>query len=441
MPTNVPVGRDLRLDLFRGIALWLIFLDHIPFNVVNWVTIRNYGFSDAAEIFVFISGYTAAFVYARAMREKGPIGASARILKRAWQVYVAHVFLFVIYLAEISYVGAKFDNPLFAEEFNLFGFLRSPDVILTQALILKFKPVNMDVLPLYIVLLLAFPPLLWSLLRSPNLALLGSGILYVLARKFGWNLPAFPAGKWYFNPFAWQFLFVFGAWCALGGAQQLAWALRSRIVLAIAVAYLLYRYVPALSWWEIPVYGIVFSGMAGYFVSFVGDKYVLFHGWDFVFPLLVWPALLGFAFLVLGATLHEHRLPRQVAILGVLLTLSWSWGVDLAQSLADYSTTYNYGTSGQRETAAFLDQILKPGEPYVAPRDVAYYVHDDVFVDQDVWQAYVEQLGAQGVSQFDGHLRLGPGADYDVRTVAVFLWEPSLGKQAHSVLDPQYDVI
>src|SRR5712691_1097297 len=221
MPTNVPAGRDLRLDLFRGIALWLIFLDHIPFNVVNWVTIRNYGFSDAAEIFVFISGYTAAFVYGRAMRERGPVAAGARILKRGWQVYVAHVFLF--------------------------GFLRSPDVILTQALVLKFKPVNMDVLPLYIVLLLAFPPLLWSLLRSPNLALLGSGILYLVARKFGWNLPAFPAGKWYFNPFAWQFLFAFGAWCALGGVQQVASLIKSRTVLVLSIAYLLFAMVMTLA--------------------------------------------------------------------------------------------------------------------------------------------------------------------------------------------------
>src|SRR5213592_2293522 len=91
----VPTERDLRLDLFRGIALWLIFLDHIPSNVVNWITIRNYGFSDAAEIFVFISGYTAAFVYGRAMRERGVVVASARILRRAWQVYVAHIFIFV----------------------------------------------------------------------------------------------------------------------------------------------------------------------------------------------------------------------------------------------------------------------------------------------------------------------------------------------------------
>src|SRR5919109_3648545 len=95
-------GRDVRLDLFRGLALWFIFLDHIPSNIVSWVTIRNYGFSDATEIFIFISGYTAAFVYGRAMQERGLIVAGARILRRAWQVYVAHVFIFVIFMAEIA---------------------------------------------------------------------------------------------------------------------------------------------------------------------------------------------------------------------------------------------------------------------------------------------------------------------------------------------------
>src|SRR5438477_2717911 len=155
-PVAAPGERDLRLDLFRGIALWLIFLDHIPSNIVNWVTIRNYGFSGAAEIFVVISGYTAAFVYGRAMRERGTVVASARILKRAWQVYVAHVFLFVVYMAEIAYVSRSFENTLYAEEMNIFDFLRQPDVTLIEALLLKFKPVNMDVLPLYIVLLLGF---------------------------------------------------------------------------------------------------------------------------------------------------------------------------------------------------------------------------------------------------------------------------------------------
>src|ERR1700752_992164 len=156
--------RDLRLDLFRGLALWLIFLDHIPSNVVSWVTLRNYGFSDATEIFVFISGYTAAFVYGRAMRERGFIIAGARVLRRAWQVYGAHIFLFMVYMAEIAWVASSFDNPLYAEEMNILDFLKQPDVTIVQALLLKFKPVNMDVLPLYIVLLLLFPPTLVLLL-------------------------------------------------------------------------------------------------------------------------------------------------------------------------------------------------------------------------------------------------------------------------------------
>src|SRR4029450_13740891 len=107
--TVVTTGGDLRLGLFRGIALCLIFLDHIPSNLVAWGTIRNYGFSDATEIFVFVSGYTAAFVYGRGMGERGFLSAGAHILRRGWQIYVDHVFLFAIYLAEISYVATSFE--------------------------------------------------------------------------------------------------------------------------------------------------------------------------------------------------------------------------------------------------------------------------------------------------------------------------------------------
>jgi hypothetical protein len=240
--------RDLRLDLFRGIALWLIFLDHIPENILNWFTIRNYGFSDATEIFIFISGYTAAFVYGRTMRERGFLVSSARILRRAWQIYVAHIFLFTIFMAEIAYVAATFDNPLYAEEMKILDFLKQPDVTIFQALLLKFKPVNMDVLPLYIVLLLLFPPMLYQLLRRPNLALAGSAILYALAWKLDFNLPAYPNGVWFFNPFAWQLLFVFGAWCALGGAQRLTMVTHSRVALGVAIAYLIFAFGITLTW-------------------------------------------------------------------------------------------------------------------------------------------------------------------------------------------------
>jgi hypothetical protein len=246
---TMSTGRDLRLDLFRGLALWLIFLDHIPSNAVSWITIRNYGFSDAAEMFIFISGYTAAFVYGRAMLERGFVISGARVLKRAWQIYVAHIFLFAIYMAEISYVATSFENPLYAEEMNILDFLKQPDQTIIQALLLKFKPANMDVLPLYIVLLILFPPILWLLQRAPTLALIGSAAVYVLAWRFNFNLPAYPEGVWFFNPFAWQLLFVFGAWCALGGAERLGPFLRWRITTAVALAYIAFAAVIALTWY------------------------------------------------------------------------------------------------------------------------------------------------------------------------------------------------
>lgn len=248
-PPATQHARDVRLDLFRGLALWLIFLDHIPYNVVNWITIRNYGFSDAAEIFVFISGYTAAFVYGRAMSERGFIVAGARILRRVWQLYVAHIFLFVIYMAEIAYLARGFENPLFVEEMNIIEFLRQPDVTLIQALLLKFKPVNMDILPVYIVLLVGFPPVLWLLLRRPTLALAGSVALYAVAHHFDWNFPSYPSGYWIINPFNWQLLFVFAAWCGLYGTGGLVRLVHSPVVLGLAVAYLLFAFAIVMTWY------------------------------------------------------------------------------------------------------------------------------------------------------------------------------------------------
>jgi hypothetical protein len=106
----------------------------------------------------------------------------------------------------------------------------------------------MDVLPLYIVLLLLFPPMLYLLLRRPNLALAGSAIVYALAWKLDFNLPAYPNGVWFFNPFAWQLLFVFGAWCALRGAQRLRPVMQSRALLVAAIAYLLFAFAITLTW-------------------------------------------------------------------------------------------------------------------------------------------------------------------------------------------------
>ncbi|MGX4771959.1 OpgC domain-containing protein [Bradyrhizobium guangdongense] len=240
-------GRDLRLDLFRGIANWAIFLDHIPDNIVNWITTRNYGFSDAADLFVFISGYTASFVYARMMLERGFIVGATRLTKRVWQLYVAHIILFVIYIASISYLALRFGDSEMINEFNVAGLVDNATETLRQGLFLRFKPLNLDVLPLYIVLMGLFPPVLWFMLRKPDLTMVLSIILWLTARHFSLNLTAYPAGQWYFNPYCWQVLFVFGAWCAMGGARRSMTLINAPVTLWLCLGYLLFALVMTMA--------------------------------------------------------------------------------------------------------------------------------------------------------------------------------------------------
>src|SRR3981081_4302959 len=119
-------GRDLRLDLFRGLANWAIFLDHIPHEVLNSITTRNYGFSDAADLFVFISGYTAAFVFGRIMIERGYVAAAARLVKRASQLYAAHIIVVLVYIAVIASVSRGLHDPNDLTVLNAAVFMRKP---------------------------------------------------------------------------------------------------------------------------------------------------------------------------------------------------------------------------------------------------------------------------------------------------------------------------
>src|SRR5438132_12560950 len=244
----VAAQRELRLDLFRGMALWLIFIDHLPTNILTWFTIRNYGFSDAAEIFIFISGYTAAFVYGSAMLQAGFVVATARIMRRVWQIYVAHVFLFTIFLAEISYVATRFENPLYSEEMGIMDFLKQPDVTIVQALLLRFRPVNMDVLPLYIVLMLFLPLILWLMKWRADVALALSVALYAVTWQYDLYLSAYPNGAWFFNPLSWQLLFVVGAWCAVVCAARSSRMLSSPVTMWIAFAYLAFAFFVTMTW-------------------------------------------------------------------------------------------------------------------------------------------------------------------------------------------------
>jgi len=243
------VERDLRLDFFRGIGLWMCFLDHVPHDVVAWLTLRNYGFSDAAEFFVFISGYLIGWIHAPIVRGGLWLASAKRLWTRTGQLYIAHIMLFLIFTAQIARTARKFDNPMYENEMSIFNFLQHPDILIGQALTLRYKPVNLDVLPLYVSLVFISPLVMWCLIRRPNLTLAGSAILYVLSRYFDWNLPSYPAGAtWYFNPFCWQLLFIVAMWCGAGGVDKIRSILQTKLVLALASAWLLFAFIIVMTW-------------------------------------------------------------------------------------------------------------------------------------------------------------------------------------------------
>jgi hypothetical protein len=206
-------GRDLRVDFFRGVALWFIFIDHVPGNWLGMATLRNFALCDATEAFVLLAGYAAGLAYGGVMDRQGWGLAAAQLVRRAATLYVAHIFLFVVFTAQVGLSAATLDAAAYLDELHLDAFATEPYRALLEALLLRFQPAFLDILPLYIVLLLLLVPAL-PLLRRPALLLAASGLLYVTVRSTGLNLPSWSGGGWFFNPLAWQALFFVG--CMMG---------------------------------------------------------------------------------------------------------------------------------------------------------------------------------------------------------------------------------
>jgi hypothetical protein len=237
--------RDLRLDACRGLALWFTFLDHIPNNALAWLTLRNYGLSDATEVFVFVSGYTCMLAYGGALREQGWLTTVTRTLRRGWEIYAAFLLLLIAYFVLIWLVGG---GTRYLDETNTGSFFQNPGAAIVHAAAMQYAPVNTDILPIFVVLHLAFPGLLWLLTRMAGVALMASFLLYLMVQLFGWHVSAWPSGELYFNPLAWQLLFVFGAWYAYEGGGRLRTIVQSRAALVLAILYLTFSLAVTLSW-------------------------------------------------------------------------------------------------------------------------------------------------------------------------------------------------
>jgi hypothetical protein len=153
--------------------------------------------------------------------------------------------LLIVYFAMIWVVGG---GKRYLDETNTGIFFGNPGAAFVHAIMLQYAPVNTDILPTFVLLHLSFPGLLWLLMRFPAIALVGSGVLYLMVQIYSWHVPAWPSGEMYFNPVAWQLLFVFGAWYASDGARHLRKVVHSPVTLVVALLYLAFSLIITLSW-------------------------------------------------------------------------------------------------------------------------------------------------------------------------------------------------
>jgi len=209
--TTSAANRIDGIDFWRGFALLTIFIDHGPANIFQHVTLGNFGFSDAAELFVFLSGASVALAFGSRFFRGETAAAIRGIFRRAFTLYWVQVLTSLLTIAIFAAAALWWDNDDLINDDDRGTVMSSPLRGISAIMALAHQFANVNILPLYVVLLLITPALLVLARRNDWLMLLASGLLYLVARVLELNLPSWPLdGGWYFNPLAWQFIFAIG---------------------------------------------------------------------------------------------------------------------------------------------------------------------------------------------------------------------------------------
>lgn len=251
-PASVPGARDGRIDMFRGLALLMIFVNHVPGTLYeNW-TSRNFGFSDAAEAFVFISGLAAGLAYTNRLEAGAVWPGTVKILARARQIYFVHLVVTLVVLAIFAGVAMGLGRPEVLAMHGIRLLFEHPLQAMIGLPLLTYQLGYVNILPLYIVLLLATPALILAGRRWPLALLAGSILLWAAAAQFKVNFPSYPGGGgWFLNPLSWQLIFVVGLLCGIAQRQGRLFVPRSRVLFWVAAAFV----VLVLLWVRIPELG------------------------------------------------------------------------------------------------------------------------------------------------------------------------------------------
>lgn len=204
------------VDFWRGCVLVVILVDHVPGNLLEWLTPRNYGISDSSEAFVFLSGLSVGMVYGRRAEAIGLASIALGCAQRALKLYGVHVLLTLLALLvfAVTYWLSGAESVIAPHGRSV--VFDSPASGLAGVTLLTHQLGYFNILPLYVVLMLWAPFVLTVALQNPGAAVLVSAGIYLAARVFGIHLPKWPEpGAWFFNPFAWQLIFTLGVVSAL----------------------------------------------------------------------------------------------------------------------------------------------------------------------------------------------------------------------------------
>lgn len=254
LPMSQRPQRDLRLDVFRGLALAMIFINHVPGTIYEHFTNRNFGFSDAAEGFVIMSGIAAALAYGAVVRRDGVAAGFRRCVARVFTLYWVHIVTTVLALAIAAGAARFFGLTQMMEVNNIQIFLEDLTGGLIGVPLLTHQLGYFNILPLYCALLLIAPAAIVLGQRAPLALLAVSGAVWFAAGIYRLNFPNFPTpGGWFFNPFSWQVLFVVGLLTGLAMKEGRRFVPVRPRLFWLACAYLLF----SVLWiWAAPVQAV-----------------------------------------------------------------------------------------------------------------------------------------------------------------------------------------
>lgn len=341
-----------------------------------------------------------ALVFTRLFQPVGWRGAlqAGMAVALGWGIFV------VTWLGISAVAGLPIDYTLavFRSEAVESGHSSADRLVSLQAFVMGVAPAILWIGPFFCLLFVAAGlPRLWNLVRGKGLApadllvVLGAAIYLAYIFKLAGSFPKYHAAM----------LPLWAAASAVLVARTAGRPLLTQVAAALLTgAWLIWWY-----WDRMPdAWGIRWEETLNT-------------------QLVIVPLLVGLGLAVVWALLGRRNLLNGLPVALLVVTLAWSVTLNLTHAALPGSATYYYGRSGQREAAAAVDALRRPGEMVVAAKEVGWYTASRQYIDQESWQHVVWDI--LGPQEFDDTYLGTP-----IRIIALEVGEESLRRAYDGLL-------